>query len=145
LTARKKNIAFFFIAIIIIAAATGFYFYNKGPVNVSNADAIKINAVALYQIFLTDSAEAKREYANKILLVSGLVKKVSKNQQNQAVVMLQTNEAGAFINCTMEDGKAVLVENKTISLKGICSGMGVGDADLGISGDVYLVRCYQTK
>ena len=58
------------------------------------------------------------------------------------VVMLQTSEAGAYVNCTMEEKAAGLVENKEATLKGICTGMGMGDADLGIMGDVYLVRCY---
>ena len=40
---------------------------------------------------------------------------------------------------------AGLAENKQVTLKGICTGMGMGDADLGIMGDVYLVRCYLIK
>jgi hypothetical protein len=142
LTARKKNIIFIFSVIIIIAAATGFYFYNKGPVNVQSSRSIKINAAALYQIFLADSLQAKKNYADKVLEVSGTIKQVSKNQQNQVIVMLQTNEAGAFINCTLEEDKTGLIENKPVTLKGICTGMGMGDAELGILGDVYLTRCY---
>jgi hypothetical protein len=142
LTLRKKYIILSVLAFGIIACVTGFYFYNKGPADVRDAEAIKINAVALYQIFLSDSAEAKKEYADKVLEVSGMIKQVSKNQQNQVIVMLQTNEAGAFINCTLEENKAGLVENKPVMLKGICTGMGMGDADLGILGDVYLTRCY---
>ena len=124
--------------------ATGFYFYNKGPVNVKNAAAIKTEAAALYQSFLKDSTVAKKTYLNNVLEVSGLVMKVSKNQENQVIVMLQTNESGAYVNCTMEE-VAGLAENKQVTLKGICTGMGMGDADLGIMGDVYLVRCYLIK
>lgn len=142
MTVRKKYIIVFLLAIAIIAGATGFYFYNKGPVNIKSSEAAKIDAVALYQSFSKDSVQARKNYADKILEVSGIIKQVSKNQQNQVIVMLQTNEAGAFINCTLEEDKAGLVENKAVSLKGICTGMGMGDADLGILGDVYLVRCY---
>jgi tRNA_anti-like len=141
----RKNIVFFILAVIIIAGAIGFYFYNKGPVSVKNAAAIKTEAAALYQSFLKDSTAAKKTYLNNILEVSGLVMKVSKNQENQAIVMLQTNEGGAYVNCTMEEDVAGLVENKQATLKGICTGMGMGDADLGIMGDVYLVRCYLVK
>jgi hypothetical protein len=142
LSSQKKYIILAVLAVAIIACVTGFYFYNKGPVNVQSSKAIKINAAALYQIFLADSLQAKKNYADKVLEVSGTIKKVSKNQQNQVIVMLQTNEAGAFINCTLEEDKAGLVENKPVTLKGICTGMGMGDADLGILGDVYLIRCY---
>ena len=142
--AKKKNIIIIFLAVIVIAGAIGFYFYNKGPVNVKNAAAIKTEAAALYQSFLKDSTVAKKTYLNNVLEVSGLVMKVSKNQENQVIVMLQTNESGAYVNCTMEE-VAGLAENKQVTLKGICTGMGMGDADLGIMGDVYLVRCYLIK
>ena len=142
--AKKKNIIIIFLAVIIIAGAIGFYFYNKGPVNVKNAAAIKTEAAALYQSFLFFFTVAKKTYLNNVLEVSGLVMKVSKNQENQVIVMLQTNESGAYVNCTMEE-VAGLAENKQVTLKGICTGMGMGDADLGIMGDVYLVRCYLIK
>ena len=142
--AKKKKMIIIFLAVIIIAGAIGFYFYNKGPVNVKNAAAIKTEAAALYQSFLKDSTVAKKTYLNNVLEVSGLVMKVSKNQENQVIVMLQTNESGAYVNCTMEE-VAGLAENKQVTLKGICTGMGMGDADLGIMGDVYLVRCYLIK
>ncbi len=142
---RKKNIVFFILAIIIIAGAIGFYLFNKGPVNVKNAQAVKVDAAILYQAFLKDSVQGRQTYANKILEVTGMVTKVSKNQQNQVIVMLQTNEGGAYINCTMEDEAVSLTENQQAVLKGICTGMGMGDPDLGILGDVYLVRCYKNK
>jgi len=145
LTVRKKNIILLFLAIIIIAGGIGFYLFNKGPVDVKNAKGIKTSAVELYQAFLKDSAQAKKNYADKILEVSGLVTKLSKNQENQVIVMLQTNEGGAYINCTMEQEAVSLAENQQATVKGICSGMGMGEPDLGILGDVYLIRCYTTK
>lgn len=145
MTARKKNIIFLILAILVIVAIAGYYFYNKGPVNIKAAAAIKTEATSLYQAFSKDSAGAKKMYWNNILEVSGIVKKVSKNQENQFVVLLQTNEAGAYINCTLEEAVGAPAENSQATLKGICTGMGMGDADLGIMGDVYLVRCYLQK
>jgi hypothetical protein len=138
----KKNIIFFFLAVIVIASAIGFYFFNKGPVNIKNAPSIKTEATSLYQAFSKDSAGAKKIYLNNVLEVTGMIKRVSKNQENQVVIMLQTNEVGAYINCTMEEDVTGIAENNQATLKGICTGMGMGDADLGIMGDVYLVRCY---
>jgi tRNA_anti-like len=145
LAVRKKNIVLFILAIIIIAGAIGFYLYNKGPVNVRSAGATKADAVTLYKAFIKDSVQAKQSYTNKILEVSGIVARVSKNKQNQVIVMLQTNEAGAYINCTLEEEAVSPEENKQAVLKGICTGMGMSDPDLGILGDVYLTRCYITK
>jgi hypothetical protein len=51
---------------VVIGAATGFYFYNKGSINIGNA-------------------KAKKAWL-KIPEVSGTIKQVSKNQQNQVIV-----------------------------------------------------------
>ncbi len=142
---QKKNILLVLLAIIIISGAVGFYMFNKGPLDVKNAKAVKIASVELYAAWLQDSVVAKKIYADKILEVSGLVKKVSKNLQDQVIVMLQTNDAGAYINCTMEEKGTGFSENEQVMLKGICTGMGMGDPDLGILGDVYLIRCYLTS
>jgi hypothetical protein len=142
---QKKNILLVLLAIIIISGAVGFYMFNKGPLDVKNAKAVKIGSVELYAVWLQDSVVAKKTYADKIMEVSGLVKKVSKNLQDQVIVMLQTNEAGAYVNCTMEEKGTRLSENEQVTLKGICTGMGMGDPDLGILGDVYLIRCYLTS
>ena len=142
---RKKYIIFFILTIIAISGAVGIYLFNKGPVNIKNARATKVDAAVLYTAFLKDSVQAKQSYTNKILEVTGMVTRLSKNQQNQVIVMLQTNEGGAYINCTMEEETVSFEENKQARLKGICTGMGMGDPDLGIMGDVYLLRCYKNK
>lgn len=144
MSARKKYIILFILTIVVIGGAIGFYLFNKGPVNITNAGATQVDAVALYKAFVKDSVQAREIYTNKILEVSGMVTRVSKNQQNQVIVMLQTNEGGAYINCTMEEAVSP-AENKQAILKGICTGMGMSDPDLGILGDVYLIRCYTTK
>lgn len=138
----KKTILFSIVGVVAIGAAIGYYLYNKGPIDVKNASGIKIDAVALYQVFSKDSALAKKKYADKILEVSGIVFQVSQNQQNQAIVLLKTNETGAYINCTMEGPASTIKEKESITIKGICTGIGMGDVDMGILGDVYLVRSY---
>ena len=145
MSVRKKYIIFFILTIIAISVAFGFYLFNKGPVNIKNARATKVDAAVLYTAFLKDSVQSKQSYTNKILEVTGMVTRLSKNQQNQVIVMLQTNEGGAYINCTMEEEAVSIEENKQAKLKGFCTGMGMGDPDLGILGDVYLIRCYATK
>lgn len=141
----KKIILFAVIGVIVIGAGIAYYLYNKGPLDVKNATGIKIASVSLYQSFSKDSVLAKKNYSDKIVEASGIVEKISQNQQNQAIIFLKTGENGAFVNCTMEGPAQGIKEKDSISLKGICTGMGMGDADLGILGDVYLVRCYLAK
>ena len=140
----KKNILIFFIAIVLIAVVTGYLMWNKPHQNVKDADAIKITAIDLYKIFTMDSARAKSKYLNVVVAVSGEVKQVSLNQQNQQIILLKTNTPDASVNCTMEENANNIKAGDTIVVKGICSGYINGDIDMGLPGDVFLVRCYSS-
>jgi cytochrome c-type biogenesis protein CcmE len=141
----KKTLFFSLLGIVAIGLSLGLYFYNKGPICVTCASGTKISSAILYQTFSKDSITARKEYTGNILEVSGMVTRVMQNQQNQAIILLKTNESGASVNCTMEGPAESIKEGDAVTVKGICTGMGAGDADLGIAGDVYLTRCYMTK
>ena len=141
----KKTILIAVLGIALIGGAVGYYYYNKGPLDVKNASGIKIASNQLYQSYSRDTLLSKKQYTNQVIEATGVVDKISQNQQNQAIVLLKTDENGAYVNCTMEGPALDIREKESITLKGICTGIGMGDADLGILGDVYLVRCYQVK
>ncbi len=140
---KKKYLLFFVSLAVVIAAAIFFFQYNKQPVEVLRATGMPVAAKALYEDFVQDSFAAKK-YLQKILVVSGTVTRISQNQQDQAIVMLKTGSDAAFVNCTMEGRPGNIRAGDQCTIKGICTGMGEGDTDLGIPGDVYLVRCYMT-
>ncbi len=133
--------------VILVAAAgiTGYFMWNKPHVNVAGAEAIKIDAVALYKAFATDSVAAQKKYLQQIVAVSGTINSTAANQQGKMIVLIKTAADGAYINCTLEEQAGSLKEGNTVTIKGICSGLGQADADLGIKGDLYLVRCYLVK
>jgi len=141
----KKIILYAVLGVVVIGACIAYYLYNKGPVDVKNASGTKISASSLYQSFSKDSSLANKNYRDKIVEASGIVEKISQNLQNQAILLLKTGENGAYVNCTMEGPAQGIKEKDSVAIKGICTGMGAGDADLGILGDVYLVRCYPAK
>ena len=143
----KKTIILSILGLTAIGVSIGLYFFYKGPVCVKCTSGKKVSATALYQVLSTDSVLANKEYISqtandKILEVSGVVSKVSQNQQNQAIIKLKTNEADAYVNCTMEGWAEKTKEGDSLIIKGICTGIG---SDLGIRGDVYLTKCYITK
>ena len=142
---KKKVFITVALGIIIAAISMGYYLWNKPAVNVAEADGVKVAAAALYKTFSTDSVQAKKEYAQQVVEVNGVVNGTSINQQKQTVVLLKTGTDGANINCTMEGTGETIKTGDNIVIKGICSGLGQGDADLGILGDVYLIRCYRVK
>jgi tRNA_anti-like len=142
---KKKYLLLFLTGIVLLAAGAGFYFYNKPAVDIKDANGLKVFATSLYETFTKDSVVAKKEYTNKILEVSGMVTLITENQQHQPLVLLKTNIGGAAVNCTLEGPVGAIKVGSSVSIKGICNGIGEGDADLGIIGDVYLVRCYVLK
>lgn len=138
----KKIIAVLAVLLLASAAGIGYYMYNKGPVDVAGSKAVVIDAVTLYYAYINDSTKSKRDYSGRILEVEGEVTGVSKNAKNQPVLLLKTSTPSASINCTLEDAlQPPPALSRKVRVKGICSGLGQGDPDLGIMGDVYLTRC----
>lgn len=110
--------------------------------DVKNSKGISVNANDLYSIFSSDSLKANKKYTSRILVVRGLVSEVSLNSKQQKIILVKTSTPGAYINCTLEETVENIKPSDKVSIKGICSGIGQGDTDLGIMGDVYLTRCF---
>lgn len=128
--------------LLITGVAVGYYLYNKGPVNIKNADAQHTEAAQLYSAFLSDSAAAQKRYSGKILSVSGIVSQVNSNQQGLPVILLETSNGSGFVNCTLEEKASISIKEKQpIQIKGICSGLGQADEIPGLQPDLYLERC----
>ena len=148
---KTKKTIFIFIAVVIaIAAAIGYTMFNKKHFNVQNATpAAQITAIALQQVFTTDSALAKNKFIgdvtnSKVIEVSGEISAINKDLQDNTIILLKTSTNGAFINCTMEGEIATETIGSKIIVKGICTGYNY-DADMGIPGDVIVTRCFITK
>jgi len=133
------------ILLILAAGGIGYYLYNKGPLNVRTASSTPVTATDLYSSYLSDTSTAQKKYSGKVLEVSGLIAEVTSNQQGEQLVLLKTGAEGGHVNCTMEEKAEGLKPGMQVTVKGICSGMGAGDADLGIMGDVYLTRSLISK
>jgi len=141
----KKRIGILILMLALLCASVGYYLYQKGPIDVKGSPAIKINAAGLYDQFTKDSTASLKKYSGKIVEVTGVISAVSLNQQKQQIILLKTGTDAAFVNCTLEEEADNIHENDNVSIKGICSGIGQGDEDLGIKGDVYLTRCFLIK
>ncbi|MBL7703085.1 MAG: hypothetical protein JNM14_12605 [Ferruginibacter sp.] len=141
----KKKIVIVFILLAAIAATAIYFVWNKPHKNVEDAAAVEVKATDLYDFFIKDSVKANAAYTGKILQVTGQVEKVSVNQQAQNILLLKTAVAGAYINCTMEKNPDGIKPDDNVSIKGICSGYISGDAEMGLPGDVFMVRGYLLK
>ena len=137
----KKAITTLVIVIIIIAVVALAAIWNQPHVDVQHAAASKTNADQLYELLSKNDSNAKA-YLNKIVGVSGKIKSLSVNQQGQQIVLLETADPQASVNCTMEEKLMKAEKGDSVLLKGVCVGYMGGDEELAIAGDVYLTRCY---
>jgi hypothetical protein len=138
----KRNIVLIFFAIIVIAVFVGYSIWNEPHRDIKSASAIKTTAAELYRDLTKDSANMKSKFVNKVVVVSGEIKQLSKNQKGDQIILLKTNISGGSVNCTMEEKTNYAKPGDTISIKGICSGYIGGDPDIDLPGDVFLIRCY---
>jgi hypothetical protein len=141
----KRTILFTVLGLFAIGAGIAYYLYNKKPLNPNDVSPdVKTTSAELYQAFAADTVVAKKKFSrkNEVVEVSGIVSSISQNPDKQPYIILKTNEEGAFINCTMLGPSEKVKEGDTIVLKGICIGI---NSDLGILGDVYMIRCYLEK
>lgn len=142
-TKNKNRVLLLGGLLLIAATALGYYFYNKGPFDVKNASGKKIDAGQLYNAYSTDSLSAQKMYSGKVVEVSGEVYEISHNQKNEPYLLLKTSSEGSFINCTLEDAEMISLKvGDMAAIKGICSGLGQAEPDLGIKADVYVTRGY---
>ena len=146
MTGKTKKRLWLSVLLLVAAGATiGYLMWNKAHFSIkSETPAATISAVELHKIFSTDSVTAKNKFIgdennHKVIEVNGVVTEVKKDQKGQSVILLKTGTDGAFINCTFE-GAADIKTGSTVTVKGMCTGYNF-DADMGIPGDVILVRC----
>ncbi|MEJ7626459.1 MAG: hypothetical protein WKF35_06330 [Ferruginibacter sp.] len=128
--------AILFVAVFII----GYYLYNKGPVDVKNQEGIEATPNELYTFYVKDSVAAHQKYDDKVLRITGEITEITQNALNQPVILLKTSSTGGNINCTMDEPVKGLSKGNVVTIKGVCNGIGQGDDELGIPGDVYLTR-----
>jgi hypothetical protein len=133
-----------FVAVIVIAGIIGYSIWNKPHPDIKDADAVKITSIALYDILSKHKSDSAT-YLNKVVEASGVIKSVSKNEQNQQIILLETNVSGGSVNCTMEKEVNDVKPGDTIVLKGVCSGYIGGDRDMDLPGDVFLLRCHSAS
>jgi hypothetical protein len=138
------NIILFTVMVFSTVAFIGIIIWNKPHRNIKDATAIEINAIDLYRILSQDSTKTKSLFVNKIVAVTGEVKRIQKNREGAQVILLQTGITDASVNCTMEENSTKIKAGDTIEIKGICIGYISADEDLGLPGDVFLTRCYAT-
>lgn len=140
-----KKLLLILLIIGIIGGGVGYYFYQKPVKNFaeSKADFI-LSANDIFQEFAGNQAEATKKYVtnDKTILINGVIKSVTKNDDKSITVYFVVNDPDGTVSCTFTPEESVkinpeiLIEGKNLKVKGQCSGM----QEL-IGKEVILIRC----
>jgi hypothetical protein len=121
---------------VTLGIITAYSLYNKPHRQASNeVPAMEVQAVQLYNRYVSDEGGADSLYLDKVLQVYGVVEEILTNEHGEKVLMLETPEL-FDVSCTMDSTqKNKLQEIKIgdeVAIKGLCHGMLM---------DVVLVEC----
>ncbi len=136
----KKYIKYVVI-LIVLGIAFGFYLYNKPHKNIGRAKAdFEMKASNLYQEFETDESAANEKFLDKVITVSGTIREVTKDEEGNTSLMLETESPLASVICQLDNltdhDRTDFKAGEKVSFKGICTGLLM---------DVVMVRCVEVE
>jgi hypothetical protein len=122
-----KKIGVILLLLLLGGLAIGYYLYNKPKTDYTDIKAeVSITATELFNAFNQDEPKAMGLYQNKVLAVSGAVSLIEKNQKNETVIYLASEDPMFGIQFTMLGSDSVnynkLELGNTTTLKGLCVG-----------------------
>ena len=129
----SKKLQIVIIVLVLLgggAAGAIWYVWNKPHAKVEDAKGIEVTAQALAKEYTADEKAADAKYLNKAIQVSGTVAETEKNQDGGLMVILQTEDPTAGIQCTMREKNATVNKGQNLTIKGFCSGNGITGVSL---------------
>jgi hypothetical protein len=135
---------------LIAALLIAIYMFNKPHRNVQEAGVdFRSSATELVAEYLNDYQASNQKYLDdegnsKIMAVTGTVHSITKDMNNQWVVLLKSEGDKAGVSCTFSaatnDSADKLTVGQTVTIKGVIrSGAGY-DADLDLYEDVIIEK-----
>lgn len=125
-----KKIVITILVLGLIGGAVGAMMWFKPHPKAEDAKGIAFTATALAKEYNTDEKMADAKYLNKVIEVTGTVSESEKNQDGGLMVILQTEDPTAGVQCTMREKNITVTKGQTVTLKGFCSGNGITGVSL---------------
>lgn len=138
----KRRLLLIILLVTGIAVWYGYTEYNRTNDSLKNTKATAtVTAPALLAAFEKDSASAVKQYNDKIIAVSGTVKKIEANG-NPVIIFLGDAAQMSSVQCSMDstyaDSYKTLQTGVAATLKGAVTGF---RSDPLFGTDVILTRC----
>ena len=121
---KKILLAIFILG--LIGVCTGIYMWNKKAPKAEDAKGLAISATDITKAYTADEKSANAAYLDKVLELSGSINEVSKNQDGAVVVVLESGDPMAGVQCTMREKTVSLAKGQNIIIKGFCRGNNMG-------------------
>jgi hypothetical protein len=118
------------VLLTLTGVGTGIYLWNKPHKKVEDAKSLSITAAVLAKEYVANEKDADARYLNKAIAVSGAISEVDKNQDGGIMIVLQTDDPTACVQCALRDKGANPVKGQNIEIKGFCSGNGITGVSL---------------
>lgn len=125
-----KKIIVVVLLLAAIGVCTGIYLFYKKPETVDDKKGIAVTAVALAKEFGENEQAANTKYLNKVIEVSGIVSETEQNQDGGLMVILDTGDPMAGVQCAMREKGLAVDKGKEMTIKGFCSGSGITGVSL---------------
>lgn len=121
-----KKIFIILIPIMLIAGFLAYKEYNRTAPSTANMEAAyTLDANTLFDAFEYNEEEANAKYLDKVIVVSGNVESINKQDASVQVILYAENAMIGGVNCELQDGNAISnlpQEGDEIQIKGICQG-----------------------
>ena len=139
---KRKVFLIIILLVTVIAVWYAYAEYNRTNDDLSHAQvSTTISATALLTAFENDSANAVKLYRDKVIAVTGAIKKIEA-ESNPAIIFLGDAAQMSSIQCSMDSTNATayaqLKSGDAVTLKGLVSGF---RTDPLFGTDVILNRC----
>jgi len=130
------------VALAVIGAGIGLYLFFKPTKDFAKSKAdFTVTAQQLFTEFSKNETASSAKYVSndKTIELTGIVQSVTDNSDSTKTIILAVGTPDGDISCTLtkeQSATAKITENKTITLKGQCTGL----QEL-IAKEVILIRC----
>ena len=114
---------------MVIGVCTGVYIWNKPHKKAEDVKGITIDARDLAREYNANEKAADAKYLNKVIEVSGTITEIDNNQDGGIMIILQTDDPAAGVQCAMRD-KGLKISKGHTTIKGFCSGNGITGVSL---------------
>ncbi|MDR3681789.1 MAG: hypothetical protein P4L41_17605 [Flavipsychrobacter sp.] len=120
-----KKIFTAILALAIIGGCIAYYQWHKPHQKAEDAQGIVITAVELAKQYKADEKAADLKYLSKVIEVSGTINEVDKNQDGGSMLILETGDPMAGVQCSIRDKNKTAAKGQNVVIKGFCSGSGI--------------------